>query len=85
MFLNHAALLFLLPAFAVAHSNHHTHHGDDEAFSVEVLEALERKWGTDVYILERHLLSVLTLSVGILRDIDLRTSPPHSMFDPTRN
>jgi agmatinase len=48
MLLNHPALLFLLPAFAIAHSNHHTHHGDEEAFSVEALEELERKWGTDV-------------------------------------
>jgi hypothetical protein len=51
MLLTSPALLFLLPAFASAHSNHHTHHVIEEPFSPERLEELERKWGTDVNFL----------------------------------
>ncbi|KAF2706628.1 Arginase/deacetylase [Pleomassaria siparia CBS 279.74] len=48
MFWTSPAILCLLPAFAVAHSSHHTHHGEtQEPFSPEHLEELESKWGTD--------------------------------------
>jgi hypothetical protein len=52
MLLTSPALLFLLPAFASAHSNYHTHHVEEEPFSSERLEELERKWGTDVNVLD---------------------------------
>jgi len=51
MLLTSTALLFLVPAFASAHSNHHTHHVNEEPFSPERLEELEKKWGIDVSFL----------------------------------
>lgn len=80
----HSALPFaLLSAVVVAHSGHHVE--NQEPFSQERLEELERKWGIDVStpILHQNQ-KLMEFIVGILGRINLRPPPTYSLsHNPT--
>lgn len=75
-------IILVLPALVQAHS-HHAH--DQEAFSQDRLDELERKWGIDVSqdIGLHHLRTQLTAIVGLLWHLDIRASPAHTLLDPS--
>jgi hypothetical protein len=71
-------------AFANAHSTHHVE--EQEPFSQERLEELERKWGTDVCIfILSPFIDTDIHEVGILWRVDVCTSSSHSMSDTSRD
>lgn len=63
--------------------SHSTHHVEDqEPFSQDRREELERKWGTDVSYAMIGLISdghTDSLMVGLQRDIHLRPSTSHTL------
>jgi hypothetical protein len=79
-----SSLAFLaLPAVVRSHS-HHAH--EQQSFSQERLDELERKWGTDVSSdrLRTYELG-LTAIVGFFWDFNVRPSSAHTLLDPSPN
>jgi hypothetical protein len=79
----YSIVLLALPALVRSHSSHHAH--DQEQFSQERLDELERKWGTDVSLFSQSVVYGLPLMVivGLLWHFDLCPSSPHALLDPT--